>query len=625
MKASTLTPFQLFGAQVRYVVPLFQRPYVWTREDQWEPLWNDVQTLADRTLEQSMAGLGMPDAPPHFLGAVVLDQQLVPSPYTTVRHIIDGQQRLTTLQLLLDAAQWSVQQHGEPADASALGMLILNNAAVLQHEDEIFKVWPSNADRDAFRAVMRDDVTPTAELAKARIAQAHTYFASEIEEWTEPAGDPDKARARLHALSLALMQLLKVVVIDLEPGDNAQVIFETLNHRGTPLLAADLVKNYLFQVAEVEGVDVEPLYWRHWAPFDTDKWRRQTKQGRLYRPRIDVFLNYWLAMRRTHEVPTDRVFSDFRDYLRDADQSVPTVIEDLSKSAQVFDQLEQWPWTSIEGTFAYRALRVMEQFVLGPLLLWLLSWPEDRLSIEQRHLGLRALESWLVRRMLCRLTTKQTNVLVIDLLKDLLRSGPEAAGTTVISFFAGREAESGKWPSDEEVQAAIRDQPLYTAITRARLRMVLEAIEDGLRTPLSEEQHCHRGAYTIEHVLPQGWREHWPLPATGDPELLAIERDRLVHTLGNLTLVNGRLNPALSNRPWTDEASQARGLAATGKRTLLVKHSILHLNKSILDGWPTLWDEEAIQARGRQLADLVVRIWPSPDQFVEEAGMSRGA
>ena len=177
MQANTLTPFQLFGAQVRYVVPMFQRPYVWTLEDQWEPLWGDIRTLAERVLETTGPSYGVPDAPPHFLGAVVLDQQLVPSPYTTVRHVVDGQQRLTTLQLLLDAAQWIVQQHGEQADASALGMLILNNPAVLQQEDEIFKVWPSNPDRNVFRAVMRDDLTPGPELTSARIVEAHRFFA----------------------------------------------------------------------------------------------------------------------------------------------------------------------------------------------------------------------------------------------------------------------------------------------------------------------------------------------------------------------------------------------------------------------------------------------------------------
>ena len=150
MQAQTLTPFQLFGNQVRYAVPMFQRPYVSTKELQWEPLWEDVRTLAERLIEQPATGsiaAGAVDVPPHFLGAIVLDQLLVPAGYIPVRHIIDGQQRLTTLQLLLDAAQLVMQSHGDPQDASALQTLILNNAAIAQGADDVFKVWPTNYDR----------------------------------------------------------------------------------------------------------------------------------------------------------------------------------------------------------------------------------------------------------------------------------------------------------------------------------------------------------------------------------------------------------------------------------------------------------------------------------------------
>lgn len=600
---------------------MFQRPYVWTLNDQWEPLWEDVKTLVERVLETSGPSYGVPDTPPHFLGAVVLDQQLVPSPYTTVRHVIDGQQRLTTLQLLLDAAHSIVQTYGAATDASALAMLTMNNSAVTQHADEIFKVWPSNPDRDAFRSVMRDDLKPSAELHGARIVQAYRFFTSEIEGWTEITGDPEKVSLRLHALSVVLMQLLKIVVIDLEPGDNAQVIFETLNHRGTPLLAGDLVKNFVFQVAEVEGVDVERLYWEHWAPFDAEPWRHQVKQGRFYRPRIDVFLNYWLTMRQTHDVPSDQVFSVFREHISHLNMSISEVLEELSASACVFDQLDKWPAFSVEGTFAYRALNVMDQYAFGPLLLWLFGWNEDRLPLDQRELALRSLESWIVRRMLCRMTSKQVNILVIELLRALVNAGPERAGSTVLLFFAGQDAESRIWPTDDDVREALRVQPIYTAITRARLRMVLEAIEDEIRTPLSDEQHCVRGAYTIEHVMPQGWDRYWTLPLE-NREVMAFEREKVIQRLGNLTLVNDKLNPSLSNRPWTDDQARAAGFGS-GKHSLLQQHGTLHLNSRIVAGCPDDWDEDQISTRGDQMAQLILNIWPSANTFVAKAALTQ--
>jgi len=181
----------------------------------------------------------------------------------------------------------------------------------------------------------------------------------------------------------------------------------------------------------------------------------------------------------------------------------------------------------------------------------------------------------------------------------------------VRAYLAAQTADATRWPRDHEIVENLLVQPLYTAITRARLRMLLEAIEDHERTPKSEEQHCVRGRLTIEHVMPRGWREHWLLPSGADEEV-AAQRDRLVHTLGNLTLVNGRLNPALSNRPWTDDEAATRVRVPKGKRSLLAEHSVLMLNKRIVSGWPDSWSEETIEARGRRLADAVVSIWPRP-------------
>lgn len=174
---------ELFGAHVRYVVPLFQRPYVWTKEDQWDPLWDDVRTLTEGLLETPPDPFAGPTVRPPFLGAIVLDQQLHPSGFISVRNIVDGQQRLTTLQLLLDATQWVVSQHGEPMDAKALSVLVLNDPAIAQHPDEVFKVWPTDRDQDAFRAAMTDHVEVMKEQAGSSVAQAHAFFLNKVRQW----------------------------------------------------------------------------------------------------------------------------------------------------------------------------------------------------------------------------------------------------------------------------------------------------------------------------------------------------------------------------------------------------------------------------------------------------------
>lgn len=617
MQAQTLAPAGIFGYHIRYVVPLFQRPYVWNLDDQWEPLWEDVRTVTERLLD-APAGYGAAPLPPHFLGAIVLDQQFIPAGFIAVRHVVDGQQRLTTLQLLLDAAQYVVEQHGAPMDAQALRVLVLNDPQIAQHSDEVFKVWPTDRDQAAFRAVMDNDTMVPPALRSSRIAQAHAFFVQEITEWAEITGDPDKVTARLNALVRTLREHLKVVVIDLEPGDNAQVIFETLNHRGSPLLAADLVKNLIFQIAQAQGADVEQLYRDHWAPLDNDYWRQPVAQGRLFRPRIDVFLNYWLTMKLRREVQTDRVYSDFRDYALTARPPIPELLGELAADAKVYEQMEKLPAATVEGTFYYRVIKALDSAAVGPFLLWLLRWDDTAMPAVQRHRALRALESWLVRRALCRATSKDVNRMVVELLRAMEEAGAATAGDTVETVLAGQQAESRYWPDDATLRTALRDEPIYKNLSRPRLRMVLEAIEDSLRSPLGEGQPCPRGL-TVEHVMPQGWREHWGGAITQDP-IAALRRDGLVHVLGNLTLVNQRLNPTMSNRPWTAREAADRGLGDRGKREYLLQHSQLKLNAEIVAEHEDVWTEDDIRARTDALIGRVIAIWPRPNIGVQQTG-----
>jgi hypothetical protein len=617
VQAQTLAPAGIFGYHIRYVVPLFQRPYVWNLEQQWQPLWEDVRTVAERLLE-APAGYGAPSVPPHFLGAIVLDQQFIPAGFIAVRHVVDGQQRLTTIQLLLDAAQEVVERHGAAMDAQALRVLVLNDPQISQHPDEVFKVWPTDRDQTAFRAVMDNDTTVPPALRSSRIAQAHGFFVEQITDWAEVTGDPDKATARLNALVRALREHLKVVVIDLEPGDNAQVIFETLNHRGSPLLAADLVKNLVFQLAHAQGADVEELYRNHWAPLDNDYWRQPVAQGRLFRPRIDVFLNYWLTMRLRREVQTDRVFSDFRDHVLTANPPIPELLAELAADARVYEQMERLPAVTVEGTFYYRVIKALDSAAVGPFLLWVLRWDEVAMPVIQRQMALRALESWIVRRALCRATAKDVNRMVVELLRAMNEAGPATAGDTVETVLAEQKADSRYWPDDATLHAALREEPIYKTLSRPRLRMVLEAIEDSLRGPLGEGQPCPRNL-TVEHVMPQGWPEHWGGDIAGDP-VAALRRDGLVQVLGNLTLVSQRLNPTLSNRPWAAPEAAARGLGDHGKRDYLLQHSQLKLNAEIVAEHKDAWTEGDIRARTDALIARVEMIWPRPDIGVRQTG-----
>lgn len=597
MQADTLTLKALFQKDVRYEIPVFQRPYVWNQGDQWEPLWEDVRNTAERYIDNLAEVADRAEAErltgTHFMGAVVLQQVPTPSADLDTRAVIDGQQRLTTTQLLMDAAQEVFEQLDASGEAKRMQRLVLNAFA---DGDHAFKLWPTKLDQDAFRAAMTNgaDNQP---FQQSLITQAHEFFQLQILEWIEASIDQEQRESRIHGLESALFGLLEVVVIDLATADDAFVIFETLNARGTPLLPSDLVKNFVLQKTSSEGGDPDVLYLEHWKHFEDDWWRKEIRQGRIVRPRLDVFLNHWLIAATASDVPVNEVFPKFKDWVDDDGKVVADVVRNMKRVGETYRGFEDVDPSTVFGTFLYR-WNVIDAGTTTPLLLWLCSQDESRLSADERDRSLRALESFLIRRMVCRLTTKGYNRLFLDLLGELHAAGPGEVASTCEAFLASSTAESMRWPNDVEFEDAFVALPLYRLLTRGRLRLVLEAIEDNLRTSMSEEANVQRGSLTIEHVLPQSWREHWPLPEVEDV-VATIERDRILHTVGNLTLVNSKLNPKLSNAAWAQKSST------------LGEHTVLHLNKQLLSEYSEgAWNEEAIRARGRILAAEAITVWP---------------
>lgn len=599
MDANTRTLKELFQKDVRYVIPMFQRPYVWDQDGQWEALWDDLRNVAERYLDEFESADGNnavaeEKARSHFMGAVVLQQKPMPTAEIETRTVIDGQQRLTTMQLLLDAAQEVMEELGY-AEAPRLARLVEN---VFRSGDEIFKLWPTSLDQDAFRAAMTNSAVTPEGFEESLIVQAHDFFRLQIKEWVEGAADDETRSLRAHGIETALFALLELVVIDLTTADDPFVIFETLNARGTPLLASDLVKNYVLQTASGLGLATDDLYEREWQPFENPWWRTEVQQGRIVRPRLDVFINYWLMMRKADEVTSTDVFPEFKSFVEDGDLSIQDVAQDLREIGETYRAFDRFEPHTTSETFLHR-WRVIEAGVTTPLLLWLFAQPSDRLDPTRRDRCLKALESFLVRRMVCRMTTKAYNEVFLELLSQLSKADPRSADDVLVTFLAGQTADSRLWPDDGAFEFAILDMPLYRLLTRGRLRMVLEGLEDAARSQLAEEGHVARGTLTIEHVLPQKWQAHWPL---ADEDVEAIgHRERVLHSLGNLTLVNGKLNPTLSNVAWP------------AKQKLLADHAVLHLNKELFNGYATReWDESAIRERGAMLAARAKSIWVSP-------------
>jgi hypothetical protein len=237
MKVDKLPLNRVFDRTERLEAPLFQRPYVWERDRNWEPLWSTIRTVAEARLHNY-------EHRTSFLGELVLDQLETPMSHIHARQIIDGQQRLTTFQMVLAAARDLCAALGEQRFSEAFRKLTDNDVPLSDNPDDVFKVWPTNADRRVFRDTMtagnKKNIVALA-FNDALIPQGYLYFYNLLQEWL---GSPDVPLfcSRLEALHQALREDLHLVIIDLESDDDPQEIFETLNALGTPLLPADLIK-----------------------------------------------------------------------------------------------------------------------------------------------------------------------------------------------------------------------------------------------------------------------------------------------------------------------------------------------------------------------------------------------
>ena len=304
MQADRIDLYRLFDTNVTYVAPLFQRPYVWTRTKNLEPLWKAAKSVA----EQRLAGAD--PIRPHFMGAVVLNELSTATGTVPARELIDGQQRLTTLQVLLATLRDVSGERGMGDLRDAYSDLVTNKARFAKSDKDRFKVWPTNADRASFVASMAPGGTGE---AGTKIERARRYFGDAVREWLDGHDDQPKA---MMALFDGMYHDLHLVAIDLDENDDAQLIFETLNALGTPLLPADLVKNYLFHGLNKDEERALALYERYWAPYDEDQdfWRAEVRQGRLIGPRIDHFLKHYLTLKTRSDVPATELFPAFKEY-----------------------------------------------------------------------------------------------------------------------------------------------------------------------------------------------------------------------------------------------------------------------------------------------------------------------
>ncbi|SDR53894.1 Uncharacterized conserved protein, contains ParB-like and HNH nuclease domains [Rhizobiales bacterium GAS113] len=641
MKPDKFSIHDLFAKERRYTVPLYQRAYVWNTEEQWQPLWEDIERLTE-------AYIANPDGPyrTHFLGAIVLNGHKITGNALQRLDVIDGQQRLTTLQLFLAALRDHARAAGSD-DADKLERLT-GNLDAKSGTDAIFKVWPTNADRPTFRAVMlagspeilcKQLGQMTAKNAP-RLAAAYLFFSEEIAAFTAKHGaTADLRNDRIGAIVAALRVSLHLVGIELEHEDDPQIIFETLNARGQPLLPSDLIRNMLFQQAASEAGKSNPdladeLYARYWYGFDNDRldkavngenrwWHLEERQGRLTRPRIDLFIFHYLAMKTRQELVIGQLFREFRSW-RDGDKTaLEPFLEELKIYATHFRRLVEPTGQERIAIFA-RRMRTLDTSTVYPLLLRLSAISADSFSAESLDQVVADIESWLIRRLFCNLTNKNYNKFFLALLGkiesvlDSAAEEPTAAqtddghvqrlGPAIVQAVRAELLRSSdptlRWPDDSEFRAAWLERPFYKKAQSARSEMILRALNTHMQTAKSETLSGER--LTVEHILPQAAQlADYPYPV--DIKIEAGEtretyRQRLIHTMGNLTLLTGALNTSAGNNAFGD------------KRLKILKDSDLRINAWFRETPLTAWSESNILERGEDMFSRAQDVWRHPGQ-----------
>lgn len=622
MDANTRQLEAIFDPNVFFQVPLFQRPYVWNEADNWEYLWEDIRALLDIQLRIGKARA-------HFLGAIVLEQLPHSAGSIETRQIIDGQQRFTTLQLFLMAARNLAGAHGADKYAERFSALVENNPSRVEDPIEKFKLWPTNSDRAPFKAIhackslleLDHAVKGKPALADSNLVGAYRYFHGKLSTWLTGQDDDEDDHPELASKTFedrieALWQVVKgglqLVVINLDRDDEIQVIFETLNARGTELLPADLIKNYLFRKALAQNAEVNELYEDYWARFETEFWRKEVQQGRIKRPRIDLFINHYLTLMMRDEVKSTHLFNTFKKFVESAEQveggkiPVPTDaaghIRELARYADVFEALQNPSGHPALAQFM-RRLEAVDTATVLPFLLHAYAelMPDDRAEFDN---VLAVLESFLMRRLITNFTPKNYNRLFVDLIKAVEKGGGLTAKAVAEQLGKGT-GESTKFPTDTELLTAVFEWPLYGRIAQYKVRAVLEALDAAAQSTKSPVLAIPINL-TIEHVMPQTWQTHWPLPAEAkiDPatEQKAIaRREVMLNILGNLTLITGSFNSSLQNAAWAI------------KRPELLKYSKINLTQYFHGAEANDWNEDAIRLRTEHLFKLLLDVWPNAD------------
>ncbi len=557
MKASEAKLLNLLRKSPQFIIPIYQRTYSWT-EHECRQLWGDILRAGE---DASISA--------HFVGSVVyIEQGVYQVSSQSPLLVIDGQQRLTTVMLILEALARKV---GDAEIVDGFTARKIRNYYLLNPEetgDRTFKLLLTQTDRDTICRIVRQKEAPPD--PSVRVIENFELFGTLIDAL------PD-----LKPLCEGLLKLMVVDIALTRGQDNPQLIFESMNSTGRELSQADLIRNFVLM--GLESAEQTTLYNDYWRPMELGFGQE------AYGTHFDAFMRHFLTY-RTGTIPNvNNVYQAFKDYSRRpevAGLGVSALLADVGKLARFYCRMALGQETESTLAAAFRDLRELKVDVAYPFLLQVYeAYDQGALPLAELVGIVRTLESYVFRRAVCAVPTNSLNTTFATLGNDLPSPfNRDDVQTAVMSLPSYR-----RFPSDEEFRREIISRDLYNFPRRSYL---LRRMENHGRL-----EHVPVDTYTIEHILPQNpslskpWRE-----ALG-PDWARVQ-ERWLHTLGNLTLTG--YNSHYADRAFAEKRDMEGGF----------KDSPLRLNAGL--GQVETWNEEAIQARAQRLADLAVSVWASP-------------
>ncbi|BAZ82153.1 DUF262 domain-containing protein [Sphaerospermopsis kisseleviana CS-549] len=541
MQASETKLQEIIEGNKQYVVPLFQRAYSW-KKFQWEALWNDILELYRSDNRR-----------PHFMGSIVtMPTSTIPEGVSKYS-LIDGQQRLTTIFILLCALRDKAKNINDELSAEIHNTIIVNP---YKKGLDYYKLQPTQVDRKSFHSLIngQDHVNHSG------ITECYVFFDKKIRQSNLDFSD----------LKKVICSYLSVVSVVLSTEDNPYLVFESLNAKGEPLTQADLIRNYFFLRINTENQD--NAYNKYWLPM------QETLNDNL-----TEFIRHYLTKDGV-EIKKDEVYFEIKDRMSTSDAL--SYLKNLYKFSEYYAKLlDPVKENNLKIRRLLEKINRLEVATVYPFLLNCYhDYDENKLSELEFIDVLQILENFIIRRFVCNVQTRGLNRIFSVLYSQVSKESNLAHANFVERLKL--DLQNRDYPKDTEFQKSLLDVKLYGAGRSKKGRLILESIEESF----NHKEQVILDGLEIEHIMPQTinkwWQEHLG-------EDWGITHDLLLHSLGNLTIT--AYNGELYNLEFAD------------KKEILI-NSHLEINKYFEN--KENWKREDIEKRSLDLAEIVLQIWP---------------